>query len=89
MIKAILFFIVLINVIGFTVIGIDKNRAVKRKWRIREKDFFYITILGGGIGVYTGMRFYRHKTKHRLFMWGIPAIMILQICIFYFAYINW
>lgn len=74
-----------INIIGFSLTGIDKHRARKKMWRVREKAFFIISALGGCPGVYIGLLSFRHKTKHRYFMYGIPAIFILQLVLLYFA----
>ncbi len=83
------FYCILINVIGFTAIVIDKYRAIRKKWRIKESRFFLMALLGGGIGVYMGMRMYRHKTRHRYFMWGIPAIVIFEWTLVYFYFYHW
>lgn len=76
-------FVLVINVVGFLLMGIDKYKAKKRLWRIPEKVLFLPAILGGAIGVYAGMLFFRHKTKHWYFMIGVPAILLVEvICAF-------
>jgi uncharacterized membrane protein YsdA (DUF1294 family) len=76
-------FVLVINVVGFLLMGIDKYKAKKRIWRIPEKVLFLPAILGGAIGVYAGMLFFRHKTKHWYFMIGVPAILLVEvICAF-------
>lgn len=72
-------YIVIINLIGFSVMGIDKRRAKKRAFRIPEAVLFTIAIIGGSIGSIIGMRFFHHKTRHWYFVYGMPAILILQI----------
>ncbi len=72
-------YILVINIIGFIVCKIDKTRAKRKEWRISEKMFFIIAALGGAIGVYSGMYFFRHKTKHWYFVVGIPVIFIAEI----------
>ncbi len=72
-----------INIIGFILAGSDKRRARKKMWRIPEKAFFIISAIGGCPGVYIGLLTYRHKTKHWYFMFGIPAIFILQLILLY------
>lgn len=71
-------FIIIVNMIGFVVCGIDKWKARKHKWRIPENRFFIISILGGSVGTYLGMLYFRHKTKHWYFMIGIPVIFIIE-----------
>lgn len=89
MLKVVVFYLILINVIGFTIAAVDKYRSIKKKWRIREKDFFITALIGGSAGVYLGLRVFHHKTKHRYFMWGIPAILILQVILFFLIHKNW
>ena len=72
-------YLVIINIIGFLAMGIDKRKAKKNSWRIPEKTLFIITTLGGGIGTVTGMYVFRHKTKKIDFVIGLPAILILEI----------
>lgn len=81
MLKIILAYAVVINIIGFFSMFIDKRRAMQNKWRIPEKTLFLIAIIGGSIGSNAGMRLFRHKTKHWYFAYGMPAILILQIVI--------
>ena len=71
-------YIIAINLIGFCIMGIDKRKARRGKWRVPEKTLFIIALLFGSIGILTGMYFFRHKTKHLSFAIGIPAIVILQ-----------
>lgn len=83
-----LIYLVIINLFGFVIMGIDKSRARKSKWRISEKTIFATALLGGSIGVKLGMQHYRHKTQHKQFVYGIPAIIIVQlIAALYFAYL--
>ena len=76
----------IINLIAFTVCGIDKSRSKKRgEWRIPEKTLFLLAILGGSLGMLLGMCIFRHKTKHWYFKIGIPAILLAQVAIVVFA----
>ncbi|MDU7026663.1 MAG: DUF1294 domain-containing protein [Clostridiales bacterium] len=72
------FYLILINLIGFLSMGLDKSKARRGKWRIKERTLFLIALVGGSTGSLCGMYFFRHKTKHRSFVIGIPAILILQ-----------
>ncbi|MFU0826338.1 MAG: DUF1294 domain-containing protein [Lachnoclostridium sp.] len=82
--NAIYLYFILMNIAGFTVMGIDKNRAIKKRWRIRESYLFFIAILGGSAGAVLGMYFFRHKTKHMRFVYGMPFILILQALAFFY-----
>ena len=70
---------VIMNIVAFCVMGIDKWKAKKRAWRIPEATLFILAAVGGSIGAIAGMYTFRHKTKHRSFVWGMPAILIAQI----------
>ena len=81
----IIYFIV-INIIGFFIMWLDKRKAIKGSWRIPEKTLFVITALGGGIGTIAGMYTFRHKTQKIQFVIGFPVITILEIMtIIYFV----
>ncbi|MGN0165804.1 MAG: DUF1294 domain-containing protein [Lachnospiraceae bacterium] len=72
-------YLLLVNIIGFALMGIDKSKARKNKWRIPEKTLFFVAILGGSIGCVLGMKLFRHKTKHNKFVYGMPAILAFQV----------
>ena len=77
--RNIIIYFVVINIIGFLIMFIDKQKAKKGAWRIPEKTLFLITALGGGIGTIAGMYTFRHKTQKLKFTIGLPAILILEI----------
>lgn len=72
-------YLILLTIIGVLSMGIDKYRARHNQYRIAEKTLFLIAILRGSIGSICGMHLFRHKTKHTSFVYGIPAILIIQI----------
>lgn len=72
-------YLLAINLFGLAIMGIDKQKAKRHSWRISEKTIFVTALLGGSIGVKSGMQMFRHKTKHKQFVYGIPAILILQL----------
>lgn len=72
---------IIANIVGLSVMGIDKRRAICHKWRISEKTLFLVSILGGSIGTWAGMYLFRHKTKHWYFVVGMPMILAIQIVI--------
>lgn len=73
--------IIIINIIGFILMGVDKQKAIRHKWRIPEKTFFIVSILSGSLGTLIGMYTFRHKTKHIKFVAGIPIILVLQLIV--------
>lgn len=73
-----LLYLLLINALAFVLMLVDKRRARKNLWRIRESTLFAAAIAGGSVGILTGMYAVRHKTRHRSFVIGIPAILAIQ-----------
>lgn len=80
-ILAALVYLALVNVIAFAVYGADKRRAKKDKRRVPEKTLFLLALIGGSVGALAGMYTFRHKTRHWYFVWGIPAILVIQIAL--------
>lgn len=80
-------YLLVINVATFFTYGIDKWKAKKSKWRIRETALLLLAVLGGSIGAWLGMKVWHHKTMHKKFKYGIPAIIFIQLLIF--GYIAW
>ena len=72
-------YFIVINIIGFFIMWLDKRKAIKGSWRIPEKTLFIKTALGGGIGTIAGMYTFRHKTQKIQFVIGFPFITILEI----------
>lgn len=70
-----------INLIGFAIMGIDKYKAKKRAFRIPEATLFIVALIGGSIGSIAGMYTFRHKTRHRRFVYGLPLILFLQLAL--------
>ena len=86
-VQNIIIYFVIINILGFLIMYIDKQKAKKEKWRIPEKTLFIITGLGGGIGTIAGMYIFRHKTQKVAFVIGFPLITILEIiAVIYFIF---
>lgn len=74
-----LYYLIAINIIGFSIMGIDKRKAIHSKWRIPEANLFMVSLIGGSIGTWSGMYFFHHKTKHWYFVIGMPCILLVQI----------
>lgn len=73
-----------VNILGFLLMGIDKWKARKGAFRIPESTLFIIAIIGGSIGSILGMYTFRHKTRHWYFVYGMPAILLLQLATIFF-----
>lgn len=81
-------YLVVLNITGYISMWLDKRKAQKRMWRIPEKILFFIAVLGGSIGSIAGMYHFRHKTKHKSFVIGMPFILFVQIGIILFFSID-
>ena len=68
-----------INLAAFAAMGMDKRRAKRGTWRIRERTLFLLALFGGSAGAIAGMWLFHHKTRHWYFVVGMPAILILQV----------
>ena len=90
MTRIILIYLAVINVVTFFMYGVDKWKAKKSKWRIREAALLGLAVLGGSIGAWLGMKVWRHKTMHKKFKYGIPLIIVAQIVLIILALcIRW
>lgn len=77
--EVLLSYLVIINLLGVLLMGTDKRRAVRGKWRIPEKTLFLVALAGGSPGILFGMQAFRHKTKHEAFRFGVPALLLGQL----------
>ena len=77
------------NVLTFLVYGLDKWKAKRAKWRIREAALLTLAVLGGSIGAWLGMKVWHHKTQHKKFKYGIPAIIITQLVLIGYILLKW
>ena len=84
----VLIYLVAINMATFFVYGIDKWKAKKSKWRIRETALLGLGVLGGSIGAWLGMKVWHHKTQHKKFKYGVPAIIIIQLALIVYFIIT-
>lgn len=82
-VKEIIYYLLIINSIGFFFMYIDKRRAIKGIYRISEKTLLSFAIIGGSLGILIGMKFFKHKTKKNKFKFGVPVIIFIQIILVY------
>lgn len=76
----ILYFAV-VNLIAFFLYGLDKGRARRGAWRIPEWVLLTIAAVGGSVGAWCGMYVFHHKTRHKKFVIGVPAVLFVQLVI--------
>ena len=84
MTQTIVYILIGINVLTFVIYGIDKWKAKRAKWRIREAVLLGLAVFGGSIGALLGMQVWHHKTMHKKFKYGLPLILLAQIALIYF-----
>ena len=77
-------FLIIWNIVVFALYGIDKLRAIRGEWRISERVLLSSAFLMGGLGAFLGMQCFRHKTRHLIFVIGVPVAMILNFAVIYF-----
>lgn len=78
-----------VNVAAFAAMGIDKARAKAGTWRIPEATLFLLAVLGGSVGGILGMQLFRHKTRHKTFIVGFPAILVCQLALAAYILLKW
>lgn len=75
------YYLLIINIIGFLLIMVDKYKAIKKSWRIRENTLIFFAIIGAATGELISMLLFHHKTKKNKFIILIPIIIIIQMFI--------
>lgn len=83
-----LIYLFAICLMGFLLMGIDKWKARRERYRIPEAALFLTAFLGGAAGCWLGMQVFRHKTKHWYFKYGLPMMTLFQATLLA-AFIYW
>lgn len=78
-VKIIIIYLLVLNLLGLALMGLDKWKASSHRWRIPEVHLFIVCIIGGSLGCFTGMYLFRHKTKKWYFRYGFPVILGLHL----------
>lgn len=81
MTELLFFYLIVINIVTFCLMFLDKRRAIRHEWRVPEKTFFLLSFLGGAAGALTGMFMFRHKTRHLSFRIILPVCLIVNIMV--------
>ena len=71
--------LIVMNLVSFALMGIDKRRAQRGAWRISEKALFLTAACFGGLGGVMGMHLFHHKTKHWYFRVFFPVLLVVQV----------
>ena len=72
-------YLIVVNISAIAVYGWDKLSAKQGWQRVQENILLLLALLGGSVGAMAAMTFFRHKTRHLKFIYGVPMIFVLQI----------
>lgn len=79
--KIYLAYMVIMTLLTFILMGVDKSRAINHKWRIPEVVLLGMSLLGGCVGGFFAMHIFHHKTRYARFAMGIPVMIVIHCCI--------
>lgn len=78
-----LIYLAAVNFAAFVMYGIDKRKAIRGKWRTPESVLLGVAVIGGSLGAWAGMYVFRHKTRYKKFVIGVPLVIIFQAAVFF------
>lgn len=81
--KGLYIYLAIMNMIALIMMGIDKQRSVRHRWRIPERALFSAALLGGSLGELMGMWLFWHKIRNKLFAVGLPVLVMLHIVLLF------
>ncbi|MUT67043.1 DUF1294 domain-containing protein [Paenibacillus sp. NEAU-GSW1] len=82
--QLLIIYLIVVNIAAFGLMGSDKQAARRNRRRVPEKRLFTAAAIGGAVGAWIGMRYFRHKTKHASFTIGIPLLVVWNAVAIYF-----
>ena len=77
-VRVVLLTLLVVNIVSFLIMAYDKYAATHKMKRISEAHLFYFALMGAATGSFVAMHFLHHKTKHSLFVVGMPLLVIIQ-----------
>lgn len=77
-------YVLLVNAAAFLLFGVDKWKALHKRWRVQERALLGAALLGGAEGALLAMVLFEHKTHKPRFRFGVPAMLVLHAAIFVF-----
>ena len=89
MITYLLYYLAFVNFLLFVLMGVDKAKAKRGSRRVPEATLFFLAVVGGSLGGMLGMAAFHHKTLHKSFRIGFPAILIAQLALAGFLFLKW
>ena len=70
-----------VNGMAFLLMGLDKYKSIKGRWRIKESTLLAVAFAMGGIGSLAGSLVFRHKTRKPKFRILLPAAVLLNLAV--------
>ena len=78
-----IFWLVGINISTFIAYGVDKKAAIRKSWRVPEKDLHLLEFLGGWIGAWVAQKVFRHKTSKKSYQNIYKLMIFLELVAIY------
>ena len=86
--QAVIYYLIITNILTFIAFGIDKAKAKCKKYRTPEALLLTLAAIGGSAGALLGMMLFHHKTLHPKFAVGVPLILLVHIAIGVLQYLR-
>ena len=77
--ELLILYLIAVNAAAFALMHADKQRAIKKQWRIPEATLMGVAAIGGSLGALAGMYTFRPKTRHLKFTIGVPVLLMVHI----------
>jgi uncharacterized membrane protein YsdA (DUF1294 family) len=84
--KYLIYYLIIINLVGLIIMKVDKQKAIKQQYRISERTLWIVAIIGGAVGTTFGMNLFRHKTKHLSFKIGFPILAASELLLLFWLF---
>ncbi len=84
-----LYYLAAVNLLLFVLMGVDKAKAKRGSRRVPEATLFFLAVIGGSLGGLLGMAAFHHKTLHKSFRIGFPAIFLCQLALAGYLILKW
>lgn len=81
-----LILVVFVSIVGYVLVYVDKHKAIRHQWRIPERVFFMMGLLGGSVGIWMGMFQFHHKTRKNPFRWILLGTLVCNVLVL--IYLN-
>jgi uncharacterized membrane protein YsdA (DUF1294 family) len=79
------------NLTAFGYYGYDKNQAQAQGPRVPEIVLHGIAVLGGTLGAYAGMQYFRHKTikgPFQIFFWAVAVTQGVLVAVVFWRLVK-